>query len=931
MSDFWNDIQNAKFTNEASVETRLVIPLLHVLGYNDNDIAPKYPIKFQEGRKGRNPEADFVVFNGSPHNEDTSLIVIEAKTPNESFNDAKAQAESYARNVLAPFLLLTDGNKLEIWQLQPTQTSECVLTTSIEKLCSKRGEIEKFLIKDAVLEYSRSLHHKSIVTVTGDFEAYYLAELSRLSKYQHVIKRTLSDYGNNQQAIYDSNQLLSCFANGVIILAASGLGKTTLSHFLLLESIENCRTSQNQSIPFDIPLPDLAETKLSIIEFMRQRIEPHHRGITEASLKDLLREKGAVMLCDGFDRLSNEQKRITAELNNLLRDFPKLQLFVFSRSSTKPKLSLPSLELKPFTPEQQYVFLKPDISLWHVMPSVLKKLCEHPLLLQRLLVYWQQEKKLPSRIKELFSLWSDSLLRNVNDIGSIDREYALCLLANATINKPINKIDAVKLLRQNNVSDNTFNELLQCDAIRIDGSALELQHEALADYLRALDLISPNEEKVITQSLVTVPLKADSFFPILLMELLTSRNLQQILWKRLAEIGISVYLNALRYRADVTEEMIKAPSDDLGFQYLEDLIESIELPLDGFFPQLKDVVIEQFIGTKQSEIAITGLVEINPAWVGFAFHPLQEITKKITIAAIPEQYKTHWVNLGLSQYRLDSGRLLGAKHLKESLLEVVKSRRLKGGEIWIEERLMGHLRYLMKEYGFLQINETDSLDDLEELLRPHSEKVVLSGYPFKLAKFTIETLLEDITYLKEKGKTTLDWWWLRLGWENEITTSDDVMAQVLNEHFRRLQLAYKEIVENSFSSITEEFGFYYALPVRWNLAVIKAGHTSLRYQWLPVKHWDEMGANTEFANSHSQVTSFKSFDTLKIDMDKELTKLGRTRCRSFTWGGHKIMSNFSNGYDLMGNFDGETQVMREVCDLISSDIERMFSDLPSRD
>jgi hypothetical protein len=929
MSDFWNNIQNAEFTNEASVETRLVIPLLHALGYDNNDISPKYSVTFQEGGRGRKHEADFVVFDASTHNVNTSLIVIEAKAPNKLFNDdAKKQAESYARNVLAPFILLTDGKKLEIWQLQPTQESECVLTTSIEELCSVRGKIETLLVKDAVVKYKRSLPHKSIVAVTGDFEAYYLAELNRLSKYQHVIERTLSDYGGNKQATYDSNQLLSCFTNGAIILAASGLGKTTLSHFLLLESIKNCKASQNQSIPFDIPLPDLAETKLSIIEFIRQRIEPHHRGITEASLKDLLREKSAVLLCDGFDRLSNEQKRITAELNNLLRDFPKLQLFVFSRSSIKPELSLPLLELKPLTPKQQYVFLKSDISLLHVMPSLLQKLCEHPLLLQRLLEYWQQEKKLPSKIEELFRFWLDKLLRNIDDIKSIDREDALGLLAKATLNKPINKIDAVRLLRQNNFPDNTFDELLQCDAIRIDGSVLELQHEALADYLRALDLISSNEEKVIIQSLLTVPLKADSFFPILLMELLPSRNLQQILWKRLAEVGISVYLNALRYRADVTEEMIKATSDDLGFQYLEDLIEGIEFPLNGFFPQLRDVVIEQVIGTQQSEIAITGWVCPNPAQVEFVFHPLENTEKKVTIST----HKTsHWVNLEALQYRLDSGQLLGAKHLKESLLEVVKNRRLKGGEIWIEERLMGHLRYLMKEYGFLQINETDSLNDLEELLTPHSEKVVLSGYLNRRPKFHIKTLLEDITYLKEQGKTTLDWWWLRLGWKNEMTTSDDVMAQVLNEHFRRLQLAYKEIVENSFSSITEEFGFYYALPVRWNLAVIKAGHTSLRYQWLPVKHWDEIGADTEFANSHSQVTRLKSFDTLETDVNEKLAKLGRTRCRSFTWGGHEIMSNFSSGYDLMGRFDGETQIVREVCDLISRDIEQIFSDLPSCD
>lgn len=73
MTDFWNDIQNASFSNEASVETRLVIPLLRALGYDDNDIRPKYPVVFQEGRKGRKHEADVVVFYGPIQDRNTSL------------------------------------------------------------------------------------------------------------------------------------------------------------------------------------------------------------------------------------------------------------------------------------------------------------------------------------------------------------------------------------------------------------------------------------------------------------------------------------------------------------------------------------------------------------------------------------------------------------------------------------------------------------------------------------------------------------------------------------------------------------------------------------------------------------------------------------------------------------------------------------------
>jgi type I site-specific restriction endonuclease len=131
MADFWSDIAGVDLRGEGNVELRLVIPLLHALGYEDEDIDSKYPVVFQEGRLGRKPEADFVCFHGPLHNRDTSLLVVETKRQGEELPDGKAQGESYAANLRAPLLLLTNGEALEIWQLQKTQDSECVLAIPV--------------------------------------------------------------------------------------------------------------------------------------------------------------------------------------------------------------------------------------------------------------------------------------------------------------------------------------------------------------------------------------------------------------------------------------------------------------------------------------------------------------------------------------------------------------------------------------------------------------------------------------------------------------------------------------------------------------------------------------------------------------------------------------------------------------------------------
>jgi predicted type IV restriction endonuclease len=149
MSDFWSEISGATFDNEASVETRLISPLLKALGYENSDISPKHRVIFQEGKAGRPYEADFVVFYGETHNRQTSLIVVEAKTPGESFDNAKTQAESYVANVRAPIYILSDGARFSVWQLQLTQESECVIDVQVASLPAHRGRIESLLSKEA--------------------------------------------------------------------------------------------------------------------------------------------------------------------------------------------------------------------------------------------------------------------------------------------------------------------------------------------------------------------------------------------------------------------------------------------------------------------------------------------------------------------------------------------------------------------------------------------------------------------------------------------------------------------------------------------------------------------------------------------------------------------------------------------------------------
>lgn len=298
---FWDGLRSLTFSNEASVETDFILPLLSALGYERSDIRKNYPIVFQEGRRGRKHEADFVVFAEKPHNEHTSLLVIEAKSPSEKLLGSKAQAESYASNIRAPFLLLTNGVEIEIWQLQHTIKSELTLKAEVNELATRRGEVERLISKAATIEYCRSLQHKKIGAVIRDFGRYEDAEIHRTSKLAASVERTLSNSNSGER--WTSTIIHNQFPEGALVLGASGFGKTTFARSMFRQAIATRHSTQKGRLPFDIPLPDLAISHHSAVGFMTARLAAHCPFVNEIILQQLLREEGASLVCDGFDRL----------------------------------------------------------------------------------------------------------------------------------------------------------------------------------------------------------------------------------------------------------------------------------------------------------------------------------------------------------------------------------------------------------------------------------------------------------------------------------------------------------------------------------------------------------------------------------------------------------------------------------------------------
>ncbi|WP_081492494.1 type I restriction enzyme HsdR N-terminal domain-containing protein [Bradyrhizobium genomosp. I (2014)] len=942
MSDFWS-VTPADFTNEADVELRLVVPLLHALGYEPDDIASKYPVEFREGRVGRKPEADFVCFNGPLHTRDTSLVVVEAKAPGEALPNGKLQGESYAANLRAPLLLLTNGEQMEIWQLKATQDSERVFEVPIADLAASRGTVEQFLAKTAVADYCRSFHVKTILDASSDFGRYETAELKRTSRYAASIDRTVYRAGATGNSA--TGRLLAECPSGCVVVAPSGYGKTTLSNRLFRQAIENRWRNGNARVPFDIPAIDLEQTGLSIVKFMQRRLSAHQPGVTESVLTDRLRTAGATIVCDGFESASpGFQRHLSTEITNLLRDYPLTQVFVFSREAARPNVALPLFTLSPLTETERRELEKTILddgsgnffSIIGMMPPTLSALCENPLLLQLALDYWKREHVFPNQLVPLFQSWLKNVLKTdgTDVVSFIRRERALTLIANATLDGPITGDRVIALMQKDGVPAEALNELVACDAARVNGSAIEVQHEALADYLRAKTMASGIEPELLTR-IPALPMPADSFFPVLLMAQLPTRRLQTVLWKRLTEAGPYVYFDALRYRFDVSSELNKLNPEKLSEEYLTELLEGIEQPLESFFPALRQTVIEEITGERGSDLAATGNLRASSKALSYKLHsrqPSQAPPVKVEVPSFPGILRG--VSLDLSHYRLDSARLVAIALLKESVADAVKFVAFKGGTALAQDRLLGRCRFLAREYDLPVVLDMD-LGALERLLLPHKDKSVSPGAFSDDQRFLIQELLDDIAILRANGLSALDPWWIRLGWDDKVDVqTEEVIRRVLDEQYRRVQIIYAEIVETTFSEIAREMSFFPLLPVRWKLTVVQREPpyrgSTIYFSWSPVAMWQQAGADVVF---DVQAPSFEGEEQVREEVERTraaLAALGRPNAQLPRYSGFTQLADFS-GRRWNGHFDGATPAIHDVCSLLKSDLEAVFSSMPRHD
>lgn len=935
MDDFWESIGNLAFDpsdTEAVVETRLVMPLLQALGYDrDRDIIPKKSVQFQQGRNrpGRPNEADFVLYDGPIKNRNTSLIVLEAKRPTEKLENGIGQAESYAAALKTPVFILTNGLRLEIWQVQLSGESKLALECTTAELAAKRGAIESLISKQAVIAHCKGLWSKDFALSAGETTAYIEAELTRTSWARPFVQRNLSREGN-QQAV-TSSELLPQFPGGAMITGPSGFGKTELADHLFRSALSAHESLVSRKLPVEVRLTDVTAEGSSILQYASTRIQAHCPQITNAKFDDILRDNGAVIICDGLERVQAScRARVVAEIAAIRRDKPKVDLFIFSRRSSVDDVCLPILEIEELNYEQRHEFAKTileDVNyvILNSLTGSLASRLGHPIFMKLICEYYNKFKSHPSTLSSLFDEWLERVLKWCDPTAAIQvqRECALSLLAERTLFSPVTKAEAFRVLREAGFGEEVFNALVESDALDISQNTVELVHEALADHLRAKHLASLSFENFIS-ALKQVTFHNDSLLATLLMGQIPQPPYQRALWKRLCESGAREYLGTFKFRADASQTLLAMSDEMAQAAVLEDILDGFEDPATAFFPELWDEICLEEIGSCDCFVAIEGGLSAGLSDVFYSLRPRAEHDARVVIGRAKAASRRRGVNLLLSRMKPDSGRAIGTGILLEALKTIVEARKLNGGPALSRERLVSRIRFLVEEMSFPE----DCVDIMEiiEKLKPRRNYFIKQS---SKQVFYIEDLISDANACVLAGDASLDRWWsvyMRSNGQLDVNNT----AQALIATYERAEAIFSEIIEHSFTTVRDEFEGYLVRPIQWRLQVNNAGGGAwpLETHWFPIEGCSQPKAIVEVVSKPHAPDWCRGQRAHYDNVIKELQRLGRrSDVRISTSSSH--LPQF-NGYTPSGGFTGETPAMSMAHEWVMRELETLFSDFPSR-
>jgi len=304
--------------NEDDVETKFVLSLFQYLGYPEECRRGKYPLQtYSPGKPGRKPEIDqvyFAVKEPDKQNADTSLVIVEAKGPQETNLDKDVnQAKFYGYYLKPSFLVVTNGYQLKILKCHRHRSEEFVFDDTVDALRDR--EIATDIYNQLNFEIVK---HVKECTANVLIHAQYVQLAQALRRYPDL--QDILDKGDFQPFTGQVENLRIVVKPKVAVMCNLPIAFEEGSCQIDFSSVTRRGLTihlTHQNILGDLMMGLHTSPHWQTRRFLRQIDD----DLFEAQLGQtttILSEEEAYDLCACIDEVCQEYKRIIIEAENVL-------------------------------------------------------------------------------------------------------------------------------------------------------------------------------------------------------------------------------------------------------------------------------------------------------------------------------------------------------------------------------------------------------------------------------------------------------------------------------------------------------------------------------------------------------------------------------------------------------------------------------------
>ena len=864
-----NDFLKQNIQSEAEVRSKLIVPLLELLGYPMDFRAEEFHVYGYEGSKSlKSKAADFLQFDsnefdthrGKSNSEiewvyEHSLLVFEAKKPTEKVL-VTGQPVFYSAWTKSVAYMISNGIDIEGYIVNANYTDTCVFSCKVEEIPQNWEDINR-LNYNQVLQLKQTACQNGAWTTRGIYEDYKNAMLVRCNEILNICCDR-----NLEEIPYDFN-IKDCTKkrkfdellddSSKIITSEPGGGKSYFMWMLMREYLAKY-TSDDKKIPVLLEGRYYGRGYVSVVDGIYQELRVFSAFMTKEMVDKRLRDGGFVILFDALDEVETDYDILVHTLHQLKRSTDNI-IIVTSRiqnyrgdfCNNFTHYSLEPLDDDKITELlKQYSHGNMDVSIYQI-PKRLLELIRTPLFLKMFVSISRNETKyrIPSNHAALFEEYISQKMTEMacslldeTIIKSVLAKYAFYSIENGDSTE-----EFIEILKQNcDIVDpaTIYDKIWKTGLISKGLQGIKFYHKALQEFFVALKLSTLNELNL------TNWLEQNAFDEkydeviCYLTGILSNQRRQAFVLDYLESHNLKLYIRALKSRRNFS-----ATQTILDYQYAQkyfaQIIKTYETIVQVFFNHIRHV-FDGYSIDGLGKLCISGNINFSKEAISMIIyegHPKaktlnislsnrqgtqmftndgREIPISSSVFTIGNRHERFY-NLRLLSYGFDSAREIAVDIIKKQIMDAIEKQSMFDIDldVLLVERTEKMLKNFKNKYHIAKSKRDEfSLydNDIESLIHNISESGVHDSETEAILMFcnllkntmgTAQDFLDVPPDLKLEAGRT-SYWFDELYSDTQLVKKINKILVLSNEAIRKITLEHIPVL--GFSP-TRKIGIVY--------------------------------------------------------------------------------------------------------------------------